>query len=145
MRDRMLVGLGVVFFQQVLYFLWAKSFTSQRIIFPWSLKARSNKRFFAVIFSFWWMWTNGLKTNVLSAYFLAWTFVTGLLVHIRQKEKIALEFARVNGPSRLYRLVYRSAECSVLCTVHFWKYWISFTFCSYFSDCGNWLHESEFV
>jgi hypothetical protein len=33
------------------------------------------------------MWTSGLITDVLSACFLAWTFVTGLLLRIHQKEK----------------------------------------------------------
>ena len=37
---------------------------------------------------------SGFITNVLSACFLAWTFLSSLLVHISQKEKIA----RVNGP-----------------------------------------------
>jgi hypothetical protein len=36
--------------------------------------------------------------NALRACFLTSTFVTGLLVHIREKEKIAQEIARVNGP-----------------------------------------------
>jgi hypothetical protein len=39
---------------------------------------------------------------VLSVCFLSWTFVTDLLIHIHQKEKIALEItlkvASVNGP-----------------------------------------------
>jgi hypothetical protein len=39
------------------------------------------------------MRTSGLITNVLSACYLTWTFVTGSLVHIRQKVKIALEIA----------------------------------------------------
>ena len=43
-----------------------------------------------------------LITNVLSVCFLSWTFVTDLLIHIHQKEKIALEItlkvASVNGP-----------------------------------------------
>ena len=39
------------------------------------------------------MWTSGSTRNVLSACFLTWTFVTSLLVHIRQKVKIALEIA----------------------------------------------------
>ena len=40
------------------------------------------------IFS-WWMWSGGLMTNFLSVW-LTWTFVTGWLVHIHQKKKIAL-------------------------------------------------------
>ena len=45
---------------------------------------------------------SGLITNVLSAFFFTITFVTSLLVHIHQKEKVALEIAAkvasVNGP-----------------------------------------------
>ena len=40
----------------------------------------------------------GLITNVLSACYHTRTFVTGLLDHIGQREKIALEIARMNGP-----------------------------------------------
>ena len=45
---------------------------------------------------------SGLMTNVQSAGFLTCTFVTGSLIHIHQKEGIALEIAvkvaRVNVP-----------------------------------------------
>ena len=45
----------------------------------------------------WTMWTSGLTPNVLSACFPLvlphWTFVTGILVHIRQKKNITLEIA----------------------------------------------------
>ena len=43
------------------------------------------------------MWMSELITNVLSAYFLTWTFLTVLLVHICQEEKTAGEIAGVNG------------------------------------------------
>jgi hypothetical protein len=41
----------------------------------------------AIFSFFWWMWMSGLILNVVSACPVAWTFVTGLLVHIHQKEK----------------------------------------------------------
>ena len=49
--------------------------------------------FTRAIFFFWSMWTSGFITNVLSACYLTLTFVTGLLDHIGQTEKIALEIA----------------------------------------------------
>ena len=61
----------------------------------------------SAIFSFWRMWMSGLITNVLSACFLTWTFVTGLLVHIRQNEKIGLEIAG------------KVACCCLVTSVHF--------------------------
>ena len=41
------------------------------------------------------MWTSGLTTNVLSACFLNWTLVTGLLVRIRRREKVARHFFKL--------------------------------------------------
>jgi tRNA isopentenyl-2-thiomethyl-A-37 hydroxylase MiaE len=58
-----------------------------------TLVQKLTRRISNEIFRFWKMRRSGVLTNVLKARLLTWSLVTGLLVHIHQKEKIALGIA----------------------------------------------------
>ena len=75
---------------------------------------------FTVIFSFWWMWTSESVRNVQLKNHTLRTFLINPLVHIRQKEKIELEFSaeiasvKENSTSQpLYLIIHdhRNLDC----------------------------------
>ena len=49
------------------------------------------------------MWTSVLITNVLSPWFLTWTFLTNSLFYIHQKERIAAKISSVKQALNLFR------------------------------------------
>ena len=79
--------------------IWRLRLTKRLITVPALLRLACT-----VIFSFSWMWTSRLITNVLSVWFLTspehfhWAFLIDSLVHIHQKAKIAGRIASANKP-----------------------------------------------
>ena len=81
-----------------------------------------------------------IMTNVPSARFVTWTFVTGLLVHIQQKENIAWEIAAkvYTGVKWLTGLIYTVRSTGEYRSLPVW--WLPHIFINvYYLFCNDFI------